>query len=616
MKTFALILLFLCAPAFAGQTPPPGSNGQLIYNNSGQYGAENPSSVATESSTGIASSSFALRFSTVLDAVADCGVIENSSADQSTALQSCEAQAISQGLPMIMPPGTVYGNVIITGDHFAMDCRNGPLGGCTLKMPAGKNTTVIQTQNFATLVGGSTLGTGFFYLHNMTIDGNSANNTSGDCFDYYGYTPAWQNDSFDNCPVYGMYPDWGSGATPLNGMEGYVNHIRIDTTGQHGLYFGGPHDTQWDDLIVIDAGRSTANTYDGVHIINGRGNIHMANSHIWQRVPGMAWALNDDSGGYNMAFLGCWFEYGSNGSARVTSNNSLFDAGTRFTLQGNTSAVPGVLILGGGDAFLGQVAGAPGAGQVGYKIGDSTHTPLSTFIAGTVLDTPGGAIYFYADGGGTTINLSTFDAGSYPFWSGDFAYALDTINIIAGSGYYSYQGNVINAGGTVSYGNSYTGLLTDGSLQRYAIQYINNNGGQALTEGSNDAYGNGIWALKSRNYPSSNVAVQTNDNLFTLHTQGADGTVPGIAAADIAMDVDGSVTTSVVPGRIRFSTATTAGTMTEAMRITDAQRVGIGTTMPLSPLSVSGLGSSSPGTGGGYACVDSKGDFYVKSTCP
>lgn len=44
--------------------------------------------------------------------------------------------------------------------------------------------------------------------------------------------------------------------------------------------------------------------------------------------------------------------------------------------------------------------------------------------------------------------------------------------------------------------------------------------------------------------------------------------------------------------------------------------VGIGTANPLAKLNVTGLGTTSPGAGGGYACVDSNGDFYIKSSCP
>ncbi len=52
------------------------------------------------------------------------------------------------------------------------------------------------------------------------------------------------------------------------------------------------------------------------------------------------------------------------------------------------------------------------------------------------------------------------------------------------------------------------------------------------------------------------------------------------------------------------------------MTITSGGSVGIGTTSPGSKLSVSSLPGSSPGTGGGYVCADSNGDFYVKSSCP
>lgn len=74
-------------------------------------------------------------------------------------------------------------------------------------------------------------------------------------------------------------------------------------------------------------------------------------------------------------------------------------------------------------------------------------------------------------------------------------------------------------------------------------------------------------------------ALALNDAIGGITFRGSDGTGFGNAAL-IKAFVDNTVATNQVPGRLEFSTASSAGTLTERMRITSAGNVGIGDASP------------------------------------
>ena len=85
----------------------------------------------------------------------------------------------------------------------------------------------------------------------------------------------------------------------------------------------------------------------------------------------------------------------------------------------------------------------------------------------------------------------------------------------------------------------------------------------------------------------ANVIVNANDEVFTLEADGANGT-DYTALGQIVFAVDGTPgSTNDMPGRIVFRTTPDgSGTLAERMRITNAGKVGIGTTSPEAKLQI------------------------------
>lgn len=95
---------------------------------------------------------------------------------------------------------------------------------------------------------------------------------------------------------------------------------------------------------------------------------------------------------------------------------------------------------------------------------------------------------------------------------------------------------------------------------------------------SNDVTAPNIFLAKSRDTSiGSFTTVAAADQLGVISFAGADGTQM-VEAARITVLAEGTVSTGVVPGLLTFNTASSAGTLTERMRIDSAGQVGIGTT--------------------------------------
>jgi hypothetical protein len=133
---------------------------------------------------------------------------------------------------------------------------------------------------------------------------------------------------------------------------------------------------------------------------------------------------------------------------------------------------------------------------------------------------------------------------------------------------------VIDADGRALLGHASAGtVVVNAGLQ------VSGTGGTSYvsqTRFSADANGPGLLLSKSRgsSYTSRGTVV-ADDVMGQLAFNGDDGT-NYVSGANVYGYVDGTVSTGVVPGRLVFSTASSAGTMTERMRIDSSGAITIG----------------------------------------
>jgi len=124
----------------------------------------------------------------------------------------------------------------------------------------------------------------------------------------------------------------------------------------------------------------------------------------------------------------------------------------------------------------------------------------------------------------------------------------------------------------------------------------------------NDKFATDLTVGKSRSgtINSTGTALQSGDVVGRVRWAGDDGTDLSNEVARVQADVDGSVSTDAVPGRLQFQTTTTGGTLTEALRIDSSQNVSM-----TSELVVGTSTGTSPDR-----TLDIRGNSIIQSTTP
>lgn len=204
----------------------------------------------------------------------------------------------------------------------------------------------------------------------------------------------------------------------------------------------------------------------------------------------------------------------------------------------------------------------------------------------------------------TVQNANVTNLNTDKLESGDYASTLDIG--VANTEYVTASSTTATStfAGDLSFG---TGLYWDGSEERLSIGtsvneltingttkgsllYTESQGGgnayDIIFERHSNTASSVLTGVRSRGSHASPSIVQDGDNIFEIKGAGYDGT-DWEFLAEIHFEVDGTPGNNDMPGVIRFLTTPDGSvTPTEKMRITQAGLVGIGTSSPLSTLTV------------------------------
>ena len=238
--------------------------------------------------------------------------------------------------------------------------------------------------------------------------------------------------------------------------------------------------------------------------------------------------------------------------------------------------------------FIGVVVRATNNGiiyvatQNGYELDELHNVSLPSPASGDFLKYNGSL--WVADaidlGTDTTGNyVGTITAGTGVTTSGastgeGIAHSISIGQSVATSATPTFAGGVFSTSSAVS---SLSGVTP--SLQVLGVTASTSS--EIIARYSADINGPSLYLGKSRSATAgTQTVVTTGDRLGNLQFIGSDGT-NFIASSTIQGDAEGTISTGIVPGRLTFNTANSAGTLTERMRIDSNGNVAIGGT-PLS----------------------------------
>lgn len=347
------------------------------------------------------------------------------------------------------------------------------------------------------------------------------------------------------------------------GVAGYAMNNTITT----GLAWAGYFEAQFNPTTVAGSAAYGAE----IDCTNGSATISTGDPYV-QGSGCFALTIGTGGGGYgisnNVSNAAIYINKGQKGFSEGIVINS-----AALASDANSNQI--AISLGAGAGIKWYVSnGSPGATITSNALntvnlgGLDTATPATQFIAGQnaqagTANTKGGDVVIQMGKGTGTQSSGLFSiqtaAGGT---TGSSQNALSTI----------FGVNASNAAVTVGSLSIAQVASVTGSLQIAQAQQF---GGGGLVNINYQPAANApanISLALSRGAINVQTAVVSSDQLGTIIGAGSDGT-NFIASSKIRFEASGTVSTGIVPGLLRLQTASTAGTLTDAMLITNAQIV-------------------------------------------
>ena len=324
---------------------------------------------------------------TVYD-VTTFGAQGDGTADDSNAIQAAIDAANSRGGgTVVFPAGTfrvtraltIYSQIVFRGAGTrATVIRKSPGGGAypIVKSPAYDPPTGEPTPIFS------------WSLQNISFDGNRDAGALGNGVQVYASGYSMFNVTIYNCEGRGLWGEFHAEEPPPGELlEAQLANVWVHHCTSGGIYWNGPKDSQWVNVVVYLCGPATGNsTTRGVEVHNRSNGLRVANGHVWGLNHLVAWYVDCDG----PSLTNCTGEGAQRAQLVVVGNDSVVMGGKYF-------------------------AARPDRQTAGIEIGDATapNPTAGTFVNTKVINCELGALKFVNDAGIGRYLLSVWQTAGY-----------------------------------------------------------------------------------------------------------------------------------------------------------------------------------------------------------
>lgn len=309
------------------------------------------------------------------------------------------------GGTVVFPAGTYLTNKLTIFNYIHL--RGAGITATTIKLINGANADLIYGSTAASFINLAaaqntsprTAGANNWGLYDLTLDGNLAGQTVGPsyCVRVYGYGYIVQNVRMKNGYSGGVLVDWNgaSGTTGDDSMEAQWSKVKIHDCNGIGLEIGGPHDSNFSQMIVYNTGSH------GIHIAPNAVALVFSDCHVWHPTGGVnavAWLIESSS----CEFTNCEAEGSDVCQVVLLGNTTNWIGGRIFGTSAGTNIV---------GIQMGQNAGGtPYPGSLTQSGGLTTVVNVSGCLISTIFtECRSGAISFVNEGH-NIIQASVFQA--------------------------------------------------------------------------------------------------------------------------------------------------------------------------------------------------------------